>query len=253
MILEKEGYIVKKVCIFVFALLFLKIGNVSASTYYTNTNGVNFTKEQYDFISKLYYDGYQDLMSEADLNKMITLDLFDKEITSKSVNDGLVSKSGLRSTSVYYGKRTLTISSVCTSECLVSLMAKWDVCPTIQSWDVIGFRTASGLVVNNVNMASVVGTGYSATYYTSDAQISSNGFGYSVKLGNAGNLKVTTSMYTEPIGIAYGSYQHAVENVSNATSKLYTIGLGGYGYVFHFYGNAYGKYDAAPGVYKTII
>ena len=44
-----------------------------------------------------------------------------------------------------------------------------------------------------------------------------------------------------------------LENVSNATSKLYTIGLGGYGYVFHFYGNAYGKYDAAPGVYKTII
>ena len=64
----------------------------------------------------------------------------------------------------------------------------------------------------------VTGTGYGQAYYTngSEFQQFSTGFGYSVKLGNANNLKITTSMYTEPGGTVYGSYQHAMVNTSLA-------------------------------------
>lgn len=247
----------KLLYLFAFVFMFIGLYDVKASTYYTNTKNVNFTKEQYDFVSEMFYDGYQEVMEQADLDKMVELDLIGKPISKKTItSDGLINDNPVnpRSTYVYYAGRTLTIDVVCTTQCLVALTAQWGCTPNIQSWDVIGMRYTSDVVVNYINLASVVGTGYSATYYTSSTQYQNqgNGFGYSVKLGNASNLKISTSMYTEPGGTVYGSYQHAVETVSLATSKLYTIGLGGYGYVFHFTGNAYGKYDGAPGVYTVI-
>ncbi len=238
----------------VFGLMLISIPNVNASTYYTNQNGVDFTKEQYDTITELYYDGYQELMTQADVDRMISSDLFGKKVERVTIgSDGIVGsgKVNTRSTSVYYAGRTLSIGSICGNECIVSLMAQWSGTPSIQSWDVIGFRV-NNLTINTINLASIVGTGYSDTYYSNEARTFSNGFGYSVKLGNANDLKITTSMYTTAGGVAYGSYQHAVENVSKTTSQSYTIGLGGYGYVFHFTGNAYGKYDGAPGVYRAV-
>ena len=249
---------VKKVLCFVFLCsMFLGISSVSASTYYTNSKGVEFDKEQYDFISEIYYDGYQNEMSQADLDKLVSKGLVGVKVKKYTLDsDGIINDNSItpRSTSVYYAGRTLTISCGCTStECLTTLTARWSGTPTVQSWDVIGFRTYN-VTGRDPNAASITGTGYSQTYYVGGSQYVSynNGFGYSVKLGNANNLKITTSMYSNVGGTAYGSYQHAVEDVTLATSKLYTIGVGGYGSVFHFYGNAYGKYDGAPGVSDSV-
>ena len=246
----------KKVLCLIALFMFFGLCDVKASTYYTNEKNVNFTKEQYDYISELFYDGYQNEMTQNDLDKMIDLDLIGKPISKKVISsDGIINDNPItpKSTYVYYAGRSLTIGSACGSECLVVLVAQWSGTPSIQSWDVIGFRTSS-VTINQIGAASVSGTGYSATYYPSSTQFQqfSNGWAYSVKLGNASNLKISTSMYTEPGGIAFGSYQHAVETISLATSKLYTIVVGGYGYVFNFYGNAFGKYDGAPGVYKAV-
>ena len=240
----------KTLYLFAFILMFVGVYDVKASTYYTNTKGVDFTKEEYDFISEMYYDGYQEYVTKVDLDKIVNLDLIGKPVSKNITTEGGLNP---RSTSVYYAGRTLTIASTCSSECLVTLKAQWNGTPTIKSWDVIGFRFLN-LTVNSINSAFISGTGYSDAYLPGGSEFKqlTNGFGYSVKLGNANNLKITTSMYTEPGGTAYGSYQHATENVSLATSKSYTIGVGGYGYVFHFNGNAFGKYDAAPGVYKGI-
>ena len=237
--------------LFVFGFMFVGLSNVKASTYYTSSKNVNFTKEQYDFISNLFYDGYQEVMKQSDLDKMVELDLIGKPISKKTSTINIPINP--KSTSVYYGGRTLTIASTCTSQCLVVLVAQWGCTPSVQSWDVIGIRH-SGVTINQVNLASVAGTGYSATYYTTSTQYQSfsNGWGYSVKLGNSSNLKISTSMYTQQGGTVYGSYQHAYQTVSLATSKLYTISAGGYGSVFLFSGNAYGKYDGAPGVYKLV-
>ena len=240
--------------LFAFGLMLVGISNVKASTYYTSKKGVDFTKEEYDYISEMYYDGYQEVMSQEDLDKIVELGLIGTEINRVTMDEnGFIGKMPLntRSTSVTGGGRTVTITSGCSTQCLVTLSAHWLGTPSIQSWDVIGFRYTN-MTVTSVNLATIVGTGYSAVYPSTEAQVFSNGFGHSVKLGNANNLKITTSMYTLPGGIAYGSYQHAVENVSKATSQSYTIGLGGYGYVFHFTGNAFGKYDGAPGVYKSV-
>ncbi len=245
----------KLLYLIVFCFMFIGISSVSASTYYTNSKGVDFTEEEYNYISELYFDGYQSTMTQADLDKMKEFDLIGKPISKRTLNESKL--LGTRSTSVTGGGRTLTISSSCGSTyCLVSLNAVWSGTPSVQSWDVIGFRY-SGLTGIIYGSASVVGTGYSASYVSSgdSFQSFSNGFGYSVKLGNSNNLSVSTSFYCDSSNagkLVYGSYQHAMVSVSKATSKQYTIGVGGYGYVFHFSGNAYGKYDGAPGVFKNI-
>lgn len=242
--------------LFIFILMFIGLPNVKASTFYTNSSGVDFTKEEYKYISDMYFDGYQEYMTQEDLDKMVELDLIGKPITKQTSNSGIIGSNivGTRGyDSSYYAGRTITITSSCAADCLVTLKAQWSGTPTIQSWDTIGFRTLN-VTINSINSAMVTGTGYGQAYYTngSEFQQFSTGFGYSVKLGNANNLKITTSMYTEPGGTVYGSYQHAMVNSSLATSKLYTIALGGYGSVFMFYGNAFGIYDGAPGVYITV-
>ena len=240
----------------VFSFLFIGINEVKASTYYTNTKGVDFTKEQYDFITDMYYDGYQDVMSKADLDKLVSKNIIGKPISKYTLDSsGIINDNPIntRSTSVYYAGRRLTIGVSCDNDCLITLTAKWEGTPTVQSWDVIGFRTYNMTGIDP-NAASVVGTGYSATYFPNNTQFRqlTNGWGYSVKLGNANNLKISTSMYANIGGTAYGSYQHAGTAVTLATSKLYTISIGGYGSVFAFYGAAAGQYDGAPGVYKNI-
>lgn len=240
----------------IFIFMFIGLPNVKASTFYTNSSGVDFTEEEYEYISEMYFDGYQEYMTQEDLDKMVELDLIGKPITKQTSNSGIIGSNivGTRNyDSSYYAGRTISISSSCASQCLVTLKAQWSGTPTIQSWDTIGFRVLN-VTINTINGAMVTGTGYSVAYgpASTSFQQFSTGFGYSVKLGNANNLKITTSMYTEPGGTVYGSYQHATVNTSLATSKLYTIALGGYGSVFMFYGNAFGIYDGAPGVYITV-
>ena len=76
----------------------------------------------------------------------------------------------------------------------------------------------------------------------------SNGFGHSVKISTVKNLKVSTSMYCRAGVTVYGAYEHTLSGISQANSKLFTIGPGGNGSVFNFYGKASSVYSNSPGV-----
>lgn len=241
---------------FVYILLiamFIGMPIAHASSYYINDLGVEFTEAQYNYITDIYYDGYQDEMTQDEFDKIYDLDLFNQPIEIveeiQPIQTGL--GYGINSTSVTENGRTTRITKSCSSECLVTLTATWNAIPTVNSYDVIGFRLSSASI-NTVGKATINGSGYSVTYASSSAQQSSNGFGHSVKLGGVSGMKVTTFMYCSTGGNVYGSYQHAMSSITLANSKLYTIGAGGYGYVFNFYGNASGKYDNAVGVYTSL-
>lgn len=237
--------------IFLFTLTF-GVNSVSASTFYVNANGVEFTRQQYEYITDLYYDGYQDTMTQNELDKMIDLNLFKQSIVSVEDNNMLSGNNyAINNSTVTQNGVTTKITKSCTTECLVVLKSTWALIPTINSYDVIGFRL-SNASIDTINKATITGTNYSVTYQPSTAQQFNNGFGYSIKLGNVMGMKITTSMYTSTSGKVYGSYQHANSNVSLATSQLYTIGAGGYGNVFNFYGDALFKYNNAVGVDITL-
>ena len=46
------------------------VNNVYAEVYYTNANGVVFDQNQYNYISELYWDGYQNYMTQNDFNML---------------------------------------------------------------------------------------------------------------------------------------------------------------------------------------
>ena len=227
-----------------FILSFLFVSNVNAEeVYYTNSYGVNFSKKQYNYFSEMYWDGYQSLVTIKEFEKVANLNLFDSKIEKvimimpQSINS--------KGPSLTQNGRTTTINKSCSTQCLVALNTTWNTNPTIKSWDVTGVRV-SGTTINSINTVKVSGTGYYTTY--SNPQIFTNGFGYSVPLPNANNLKVSFSFYATLGGSVYGSYQHAMSNTTEAISKLYTISSGGYGSVFSFYGSAVGIYDGTGGV-----
>ncbi len=57
---------------------------------------------------------------------------------------------------------------------------------------------------------------------------------------------------TESGGSVYASYQHSASNISLQTSSYYTMGAGGYGNVFLFYGGAGSYFDGMGGVSITL-
>lgn len=239
------------ICV-LFLMLTFEVSSVFASEYYVNPNGVVFNAQQLNYISDMYYVGYQDTMTQIEFDKIVELDLFKQPIITVEQNS-MNSKSDyavMGNSSTQYGVTT-TITKSCTTQCLVTLKATWSVIPSIKSFDVIGFRLANA-TIDTINKATISGNNYSVTYQPSEAKVLDNGFGYSIKLGNSVGLKITTSMYTSRNGTIFGSYQHANYNVTLGTSKLYNISPGGYGNVFSFYGDAMFKYNNATGVDITL-
>ena len=55
--------------VFVMALLIGIISVNAKEYYYVNDNGITFTKEEYDFFTAMYYDGYQAYMTSEDMAK----------------------------------------------------------------------------------------------------------------------------------------------------------------------------------------
>lgn len=229
----------KKVLFVMFICLF-SFSFVKAESYYTNKSGVEFSKQEYDFITNMYYEGYQENMTLESLERIRDLDLVNMPIEKVSTSSEVMPLI-----SSYENGRTLSMVKSCSSQCLVALTATWNGTPTIKSYDVIGFLL-DGTSVKLYDTAEVKGTNYSKTYGI--PKKFSNGFGYSVLIPNTTNIKVSVSFYVEPKGIVYGSYQHAMKNITEANSKLYTLNMLGAGNVFLFYGAAKDVYDQATGL-----
>lgn len=211
--------------------------------YYQNDLGVTLSKQEYEYISNMYWEGYQEYLTLDDYNEFKNNDLFNKPV--EKVTKEIVDVPLTRGTSVTSNLRTLTIAKSCSDTCVLSLVTKWNGTPTIKSYDVFGARV-TGVSTTNIKNALVSGDNYGKTY--SNPKSYSNGFGYSVLVPNVGNVKTSVTFITTKGGTLYGSYQHAMRNTTEAVSRQYTIGLGGYGRVFNFTGSALNIYDNAPGV-----
>lgn len=241
----------KKVLMFVSCMICsLFIINVNAEEiYYTNDNGVSFTKEQYNYYTEMAWDGYQQYVTQNEFNQLVELDLFNRPIEKKTIVDTPIfkftNKYSTKGSSLVEKGRTTVISKSCSSQCFYILSTGWNGTPYVKSWDVIGAR-ASGTTITTINDIIVNSNNYLSTY--SNPKIETNGFGYSIKLPNDTGISVSVAFYANTGGTVYGTYQHAMSNTTEAISKLYLISYSGYGGVFSFYGSAYGVYDGCNGV-----
>lgn len=216
------------------------------SIYYQNENGVIMSKNEYDYFSKIYWDGYQKYITQEEFYNIKNMDLFDKEINKETiVQEEFINNPVTRGTTVSSHLRTLTIGKACSSECLMTLVTTWDGMPYIKSYDVIGARLSNSSL-KSISTTRVTGNNFIKSY--NNPQRFNDGFGFSILLPNVSNLKITTTFTVSKSGTVYGSYQHASSNTSELVSKQYTIAAGEYGNVFRFTGTARTVYDNAPGV-----
>ncbi len=247
----------KKVYYLVIALMsFVFITNTSAqSIYYINEKGVTFTEEEYNFLTYMFWEGSQDLMSPEDYTRFITSDIMHGELEKETItigNDGIMP---IDNTKEDNRANTLSIGRSCTTDCFVSITLNWKGIPTISKYDVIGALLVNSSLTNTPSTTVTYNT--TTKSYNNNMQKFTkgvngslyNGFGVSVELPTSGsNLIVNTLFRATAGGHVYGSYQHAMESISLANSKKYTLSLAGEGGVFDFYGVAYDIYDRSPGV-----
>lgn len=218
--------------------------NIFALTnFYQNSNGVVLNEKEYDFFSKMYWDGYQKFVTLDEYTSLKENGFFNQDIESKKISEPIMPLS----TGYETGSKILQISKVCASNCFVAITASWKTIPKVKSYDVIGALLTDGVSRDSTPSTKLYAG--SNTYSSSEIKYSNNGFGVSIKLPSTNEtIKITQTFYAKGSGTIYASYQHATSNIALANSKSYNINYSGYGRVFDFYGKAYGIYDGMGGV-----
>lgn len=222
-------------------------------TYYTTQNGIELTREEYEFLTTFYSPVYPDIMTKTMYDEFVANDIINSnvEITTYQepqlalLNPSMSPRSPSHSTSY----KTLQIGRACIPAfCIMSLQNTWHVSPSVRSWDNIG------VYLDDISLISHDGTyvySTAGTTWYSNLQTTSGvaGIGNSVKLPDTGeNIIVNMAFKVSKGGTVYGSYQHAMQTTTLANSQNYNISLGGYGHVFLYYGTAVGIYDGMNGV-----
>jgi len=77
-----------KIIFLMLLVMFVSINNVSAEEqYYNNKYNVTLTKEEYDFLSKFYWEGYQEDMTLEDYQEFIKSDIINGEFESFELDE----------------------------------------------------------------------------------------------------------------------------------------------------------------------
>ena len=225
--------------------------NVRADeVYYTNSHGVSLTEEQYNFLTELHFDGYQDYITEATHNKYLSMGLYDEKVNKEVIEDFDDAGNSLNGTLHETTAKRLELAYACGgNRCTMATTAEWKGTPRIISYDVIGSYLYGNLTRLSTPITYLYWSGQTIEF--TDRVYSGNGYGCTALLQNSSvNMIVAqdVDIRIDGSGTFYSSYQHATKKISLETSKKYTTGFGGDGGVFFFYGSAVGVYDQMAGV-----
>lgn len=255
----------------------------SNDVYYTNMNGIGFTKEEFQNINRYFGKDTIAAMDEkmaSSLKKNCNLTLIDSDIIyvetveqkdSKgniiSEEERIVDRSRASSLSRFRMKSehitsmkkiTLIGYKKGASENYINITNEWIKLPEKRSYDVIALRPAS----TSVRLQSITATQtwddniieYSPT--GNKVKNTSTGIGVSMNLKNDAKNKITNTLLVyfvsgkDPFKV-YGTYQHATAGISLENSKKYSISSKGYGKVLLFKDSVRDKYDNTAGLNVT--
>lgn len=220
----------------------------SEDVYYANSNGVEFTKDEYDFISDFYFEGYQEYMTMDNYLRLKSDDIMSKEINKVVMdNDGiqLFGESSYQSAS-----KKIVMSYACGTTCHVSTVVSWLTVANVRSYDLIGAYSPTSNALKFVD-AYMTYSGNVVNY--TENNISTNGISATIKLPSTDAKYNFVLDFTVSSGAkVYASYQHAKKSISLANSRKYTFSSSGYGGVFKFDSSVSDYYDGMGGVSATI-
>lgn len=253
----------------------------------TNLNGIVISEEEYNNFLKLHTHEQIMLMDEEKYEKLKSLDYSNVRTEVKYVattynpslnltterelskaeydsfsntNNGVSSRLNNGSAEYETTAKGLIIAVAGgTTWNYTTLTATWKYIPTTRSFDVIGFR-GYGFEFREGSQQGdqvyILDGNYTMIDYAWDGtniKRLDNGFGISMNIVNS-NIQALQLMIecdikaTESYPTIYGSYQHAVSNISLADSQNYTLGGGGLGSVFIYPYSIVEKYDGMSGV-----
>lgn len=248
--MKGEKRVLKKYYLGLFAIISLFIFNINTQAkeiYYTNKNEVTFTKEEYDFLSFMYWEGSQELMNQDDYQRFIASNIINGEISY----DEYEIPTYTRALDTEDNDKKLKIVSSCNSDCQISVTATWKREPAIRSYEVVG-AYLENITLKNGPITTVTDSSNISTN-SNEIKKFNNGFGVSIGLPRFGQRLVINQRFTTTkSGSINASYQHAKQTISLANSKNYTISKYGYGGVFNFTGAASNVYDGMQGVNVNI-
>ena len=140
----------------------------------------------------------------------------------------------------------------------IMVYTQWLVTPATKSFDVTAMRVNGGYVVEGTQSGTQTYWKDGAynfvdySYNGTNIRKADNGFGISMNLVNGASYFETdisaNVIATSSSATAYGTYQHAVTNVSLSQSQSYNISHNGFGDVLNFATGVEGYYDGMAGV-----
>lgn len=140
----------------------------------------------------------------------------------------------------------------------LTVYTQWLITPVTQSYDVTAMRVEDAIIGEGTQTGLQVyrknGTVQSVSYSPNGTNIVKydNGFGISMNLVNGGTnfeTEIAANVQaTSQYAMAYGTYQHAVTDVTLDASQSYTISHNGFGDVVNFATGVQNKYDGMAGV-----
>jgi hypothetical protein len=250
----------------------------------TNVNATELSIEEYSNLRLLFSEGRIATLTDEELEKYLSYD-FDKILSTNKYYKVVESPYGTTSSEVseleatmavndlnntvsvqstYYNTGykhiEISVSPISGNISEVFLYTEWLTTPKVKSYDVTGFRFYAGTVIDGTQDGtqtywSSASEGYqfiSYAYNGTNIKKLSNGFGISMNLVDAAAYfatDVTANVTaTSSLAKAYGSYQHAVTNVTLSQSHDYVINGSGFGGVFNFSSAVGSYYDAMEGV-----
>lgn len=237
------------------SLLLIGIVSVKAESYYfVNDNGVTFTKNEYDFITEMYYDGYQAYMTEEDKAVFNGVKMVPGNVETVEYEDkdtfvpGVISP---KATSHETASKILRISKTGSNNPVIAISCSWKKSPNVRSYDLIG-AYLNGVSKTSGVVSRITYSG--GTINPSAIKNPNNGHGAVIKLPSGGNSIVASTTFSVTTGgKVYGSYQHAASSISLANANSYTIASSGLGHVFKFSNTSISnKYDGMSGVYINV-
>ncbi len=248
--------------------------------FITNIKAATLTESEYNRLKIIFSDARIATMSDEEAQRFLSYDLEKSNIVNKyykvtettngtttvevtkeeaeNAFQNTTARGTVHTTS--YKNIQISTTPLQNNRYSVSLKNVWNVTPRAKSYDVIAFRTDDAQVVegtqygNQSYWTASSGTYSNITYSYNGTNIvkKTNGFGISMNLVDAASyfecdidaLIDATSKYAT----VYGSYQHAMTNVTLAQSQAYNISHNGYGKVINFSTSVQDYYDGMQGV-----
>lgn len=238
-------------------ILFITIAfvgkNVEAKeVYYTNSSGVEFTKEQYDFYTYLTHEGFQEYVTQDMLEEVNWDDLDSMDVkvvrmcTKEPSNMGSTSQPQQDNLFFKTEYKGIMIGKYCNKvTCRVTTDVEWYGEPNVKSHDVIGAFLDGP---TRLTEASTVITSSTTGSYEEITIYEDDGFGAVFQVPTGDDVTITQTFLYSGTGTIYSTYQHAKEGISYENAQKFHIAFSGFGNVLDFYGKAYDIYDKMPGV-----